>query len=147
MIRIPDFSDGECWVVESALRERYGTRVATQRADTALQLHPGDASLTSCPTLYWEERGAAFVIAKVGDDRYRAMFFYPEDPLEEQYGAGKPEHDDLLECVTSLLRVQADHEKEKKGVYSGRTGRELRGTIDRDDFDADVDPEEDPDNR
>jgi len=147
MARISDISQAEREVVESALRERYGEEVATQLADTALQLHPGDQSPTSCPTLYWEERGAAFVIAKVGDGRYRAMFFYPDDPLEEQYGAGKPEHDDLLECVTALLRVQADHEKERKGVYSGRTGQELRGTVERDDFDADVDPEEDPDNR
>jgi hypothetical protein len=144
---IPEIDDAERWVVESALRERYGERVATDLADTALQLHPGDASLTSCPTLYWEERGAAFVIAKTGDGRYRAMFFYPDDPMEEQYGAGKPEYGDLLECVTSLLRVQADHEKERKGVYSGKTGRELRGTVERDAFDADVDPEEDPDNR
>lgn len=147
MNRISDVDDAERWVIESALRERYGTRIATQLADTALQLHPGDASLTSCPTVYWEERGAAFVIVKVGNGRYRAMFFYPDDPLEEQYGAGKPEYDDLLECVTALLRVQADHEKERKGVHSGKTGRELRGTLERDDFDADVDPEEDPDNR
>jgi len=147
MTRISDINQAEREVVESALRERYGTKVATQLADTALRLHPGEESLTACPTLYWEERGAAFVIVKVGDGRYRAMFFYPDDPLEEQYGAGKPEHDDLLECVTALLRVQADHEKERKGVYSGRTGQELRGTVERDDFDADVDPEEDPDNR
>ena len=57
------------------------------------------------------------------------------------------EFDDLLECVTALLRAQADHEKERKGVHSGKSGRELRGVIDRDDFDADVDPEEDPDAR
>jgi hypothetical protein len=144
---IPEIDDAERWVVESALRERYGERVATQLADTALQLRPDDPTLTPCPTLYWEERGAAFVIAKVGDGRYRAMFFYPDDPLEEQYGAGKPQYEDLLECVTSLLRVQADHEKERKGVHSGKTAHELRGTVERDEFDADVDPEEDPDNR
>ena len=144
---IPEFDDGERRVVESALRERYGRRMETRLADADLQLAPGDRAPTSCPTLYWEERGCGFVMAKVADGRYRPLFFYPDDPLEEQYGAGKPEYDDLLDCVTSVLRVQADHEKERKGVYSGKTARELRGTLERDDFDADVDPEEDPDNR
>jgi len=145
--RIPDFDDGERWTVESALRERYGHRAQTHLADTELQLAAGDRALTACPTLYWEERGAGFVIAKTGEARYRTMFFYVDDPVEEQFAAGKPDYDDLLECVTAVLRAQADHEKERKGVHSGKSGQELRGTIERDDFDADVDPEEDPDAR
>ena len=145
--KIPDFDDGERWTVESALRERYGHRVETHLADTEVQLVASDKSLTACPTLYWEERGAGFVIAKVGEGRFRTMFFYPDDPVEEQFGTGKAEYDDLLECVAAVLRVQADHEKERKGVHSGKSGRELRGTIDRDEFDADVDPEDDPDAR
>jgi len=142
-----EFDDAERWVIDSALRERYGHRVGTQLADTELRLGAEGGPPRACPTIYWEERGAAFVVVKVDDGRFRAMFFYPDDPLEEQYGSGKPEYDDLLECVNSVLRVQADHEKERRGVHSGSTGRELRGLMDRDDFDADVDPEEDPDNR
>lgn len=125
MARILQIDDAERWVVESTLRERYGHRVATQLADTELRLQPGDATLTACPTLYWEERGAAFVIVKVADGRWRAMFFYQEDELEEQFGAGRPEYDDLLDCVTSVLRAQADHEKERAGAHSGRTGGDL----------------------
>ena len=120
-----EIDDAERWVVEASLRERYGHRVATQLADTELRLRPEDETLTACATLYWEERGAAFVIVKVADGRWRAMFFYPEDAIEEQFGAGKPEYDDLLECVTSVLRAQADHEKERLGATSGKTGSDL----------------------
>lgn len=125
MSGIPDIGDAERWVVESALRERYGRRVETQLAEVELKLSPADAQLTSCPTLYWEARGAGFVIAKVADGRYRAMFFYPAEPQGEQYGTGRPEFDDLAECVTTVLRVQADHEKDRKGAWSGTTAEEL----------------------
>ena len=117
--------DAERWVVDSALRERYGHRVATELADTELRVNASDETLTACPTLYWEERGAAFVIVKVAEGRWRAMFFYPQDAIEEQFGAGRPEYDDLLECVTSALRAQADHEKERLGAKSGKTGGDL----------------------
>ena len=122
---MPEIDDAERWVVESALRERYGHRVQAQIADTELRVQPGDETLTDCPTLYWEERGAAFVIVKVADGRWRAMFFYPQDELEEQFGAGRQEYDDLLDCVASVLRAQADHEKERAGAHSGKTGGDL----------------------
>lgn len=121
----PEIDDAERWVVESALRERYGRRVATELAETELRILPGDETLTACPTLYWEERGAAFVIVKVAEGRWRAMFFYPQDEIEEQFGAGRAEYDDLLDCVTSVLRAQADHEKERLGARSGNTGGDL----------------------
>ena len=116
MSAIRDFDDGERWLLESCLKERYGTIVATQPAEVELRIAPGDAQPTACPTLYWEQRGAAFVVAKVGDGRWRTMFFYPVEPGGEQYGAGQPEYDDLVDCVTSVLRAQADHEKQRHGV-------------------------------
>ena len=127
MSAIADIDDAERWVVESALRERYGKRMETQLADVELKLSPRDESLTACPTLYWEERGAAFVIAKVADGRYRTMFYYPGDFNPEQFGTGRDEYDDLAECVTTVLRLQADHEKERLGVSSGKTRRDLDG--------------------
>jgi hypothetical protein len=125
MSAIPEIDDAERWVVESALRERYGKRVETQLADVELRLTPGDEQLTACPTLYWEQRGAAFVITKVADGRYRTMFFYPAEVQGEQYGTGRPEYDDLLECVSTVLRLQADHEKDRKGAWSGTTAEDL----------------------
>jgi len=37
---IPDFNDAERWVVESALRERYGERVPIELADAEVRLEP-----------------------------------------------------------------------------------------------------------
>ncbi len=122
---IPDFESGERRLVESCLKERYGKVVTTQAADVELQRAPGDAQLTACPTLYWAERGAAFVVVKTGEGRWRSMFFYPAELEGEQYGAGRPEYDDLAECVTSVLRAQADHEKQRLGVSSGKTALDL----------------------
>jgi hypothetical protein len=122
---IPDIGDADRWVVESALRSRYGKRVETQLADVELKLTPEDEQLTACPTLYWEERGAAFVIAKIAGSRYRTMFYYPGDFNPEQYGTGRVEYDDLAECVTAVLRMQADHEKDRKGAWSGTTAEDL----------------------
>jgi hypothetical protein len=122
----PEFDDGERWVVESALRERYGRIVATQPAEVELRLTPGEDALTACPVLYWEERGAGFVVAKVAEGRYRGMFFYPGEYDGEQYGSGRAEYDDLAECTLAVLRAQADHEKQRRGVASGDTADDLR---------------------
>ena len=122
---IPEFDTGERWLVESCLKERYGKIVTTQPADVELRIAQGDVQLTVCPTLYWDERGAAFVVAKVGEGRWRTMFFYPAEEGGEQYGAGRAEYDDLADCVISVLRAQADHEKQRHGVGSGDTALDL----------------------
>lgn len=127
MTRSAEIDETERRQLESALMERYARIVQTQLAEVELKLSPGDPHLTSCPTLYWEERGAAFVIVKVGEGRYRTMFYYPDDPNGEQYGTGRPEYEDILQCVTAVLRTQADHEKERQGVVSGKTARDLQG--------------------
>lgn len=126
MTPIADFDDGERRIVEAALRQRYGKPVDVQLADVELRVTPGDEQLTSCPTLYWSERGAAFVVAKLGGGRWRAMFFYPARP-GEQYGAGRETYDDLGECVLAVLRAQADHEKLRLGIASGDTAGDLAG--------------------
>ena len=127
MSAIPEIDDGERWVIETALKERYGTRVGVEFADVELKLAPGDAQLAACPSVYWEERGAAFVVCKVADGRWRTMFYYPGDFGGEQYGTGRPDYDELAECVTTVLRLQADHEKERHGVASGKTAQGLQG--------------------
>ena len=111
MSGVPDITGSERWVVEATLRERYGKPVEVQLADVELRLDPGMPELTSCPAMVWKERGAGFVISKVGDHRFRSQFFYS---VREQYGTGKTEYDDLLECVVDLLKLQADHEAQRQ---------------------------------
>ena len=119
---IPDFNSAERWVIESALKERYGHFVAFELADADLKLDPGAPVLTSCPTVFWSERGCNFVIFKTGEERYRSLFYYSD---EEQYGTGRDEYDELAECISLLLKLQADHEKQRHGVQTGMTGNQI----------------------
>jgi hypothetical protein len=119
--RISDFTDADRWIVETALKERYGRRVGVEPADAEIRLDSGSSEVTVCPTFYWEERGVEFVIFKIAEDRYRSQFYYS---LAEQFGTGR-DFDDLAECITATLRLQADHEKERAGVTSGKTGEDL----------------------
>lgn len=119
---IPDFNSAERWVIESALKERYGHIVPIELADSDLKLDPDTPVLTACPTVFWSERGCNFLIFKIGEDRYRSQFFYSED---EHYGTGRAEYDELAECVGLLLQLQADHEKQRQGVQTGMTGDQI----------------------
>lgn len=118
---IRDFNDTERWVVATALKERYGETVAIELADAEIRLDPQAPDVTVCPTLYWQQRGVEFVIFKIRDRRYRSQFFYS---MLEQFGTGL-DFDDLAECVTTTLKLQADHEKNRAGVTSGKTGADL----------------------
>ena len=119
---IADFNSAERWVIESALKERYGRIVAIELADSDLRLDPEAPVLTTCPTVFWSERGCNFLIFKTGEDRYRCQFFYSD---EEHYGTGRTEYDELAECVGLLLQLQADHEKQRQGVHTGMTGSQI----------------------
>lgn len=120
---IADFSDSELKLVSHTLFERYGRIVALQAADAEIQLDAESEQLSTCPVLYWEERGAHFVVFKLEDTRYKAQFFYNETT---QYGTGKESFDNLGDCVITLLQVQADHEQEMKGIRSGMTRLDIK---------------------
>ena len=120
---IADFSDSELKLVSHTLFERYGRIVALQAADAEIQLDAESELLSTCPVLYWEERGAHFVVFKLEDTRYKAQFFYNDTT---QYGTGKESFDNLGDCVITLLQVQADHEQEMKGIRSGMTRLDIK---------------------
>ncbi len=122
MTNIPDFTEAEQKRVSTLLFERYGKLVPLQLADSELQLGADPAQLTLCPALYWNERGAHFIVCKAAADRYRCQFFYSE---AEQYGTGHDEYDDLGTCVLTLLQVQSDHERQLANVSSGATAANL----------------------
>lgn len=112
MTAIPDFNESELEIIHTTLNQRYGREIETQLADSQLILDSSKPDLTWCPTVYWEENGVGFVILKTAPARYRCQFFYSE---EEQYGTGINEYNNLSDCVTTLLQIQADHEG-KKGL-------------------------------
>ena len=122
MTEIPDFDDAERHIVEAALLYRYGRAVPLQSVEVDIQLDRNSDELTSWPALYWSEHGCHFVVCKPTTGRYRCEFFYSD---QERYGTGLPQYDSLERCVTTLLRLQADHEKERAGVRSGATGADL----------------------
>jgi hypothetical protein len=115
---IPDFTDAEQKLVSASLFERYGKLVPLQMADSELQLDALSDELSLCPTLYWAERGAQFVVCKVAADRFRCQFFYSET---EQYGTGHDEYDSLGDCVVTLLQVQSDHERQLASISANAT--------------------------
>jgi hypothetical protein len=81
-------------------------------------------------TLYWQERGANFVVFKVAAKRFRAQFYYGE---AEQFGVGKDEFDELGDCVVTLLQVQSDHERQMQGIRSGMTAVDFEKANDGED--------------
>ena len=121
-IPIPDFTEAESAIVAEVIVQRYGKPVPVEPVETELRLDPATDALSVCPSLYWSERGAHFVVCKTGAARYRCQFFYTD---ADHYGTGRDEYDDLRQCVRTLLQVQADHEKMSAGVSSGATASDL----------------------
>ena len=130
-VTVSNFTEPECDLVAELLRQRYNRPVSPELADSELKLDPASDRLTTCPTLYWSELGAHFVVFKVAPGRYRCQFFYTD---ADQYGTGHPEYTDLRRCVLTLLRVQADHASQSAGISSGATAADLAAGPDDDDY-------------
>ena len=110
MSPVPDITNAEHWAVSTTLRERWSDRdIDLQTVDVEIKLYPDDRELTLCPALYWEVDKTSFVIVKAGERNYRSQFYYRG---YQQYGTGKHEYDDIADCITTLLQVHADKEKE-----------------------------------
>ena len=103
---LPDFTDNEYQLVNQILLERYNRIVPLQAVEVELLLKPEDKMPTPCPALYWSELGAEFVVAKMGDQRFRSQFFYSPSEI---FGTGRDVYDNLGDCMTTLLKLQADH--------------------------------------
>ncbi len=101
---------------------RYGQPVKLQEADVELKLTPGSDELTTVPGVYWNEKSVQFVVCKPAADRYRSYFFYSDN---EQYRIGEQDYDSLEDCVRNLLQLQTDHERVRRGIFSGATAADL----------------------
>ena len=108
MSSVPDFTEAEQWSVETTLKERWPDQdLEIQLADVEIKMYPQDRELTVCPAIFWEVGSTSFVIIKVADRTYRSQFYYRG---YQQYGTGKPEYDDITDCVVTMLQVHADKE-------------------------------------
>jgi hypothetical protein len=116
--KIPDFTDAERWVIQSTLKERYGQEILLAEAEIEYNLGPNASELPWCPAVFWTAEGANFVIVKLGDQRYHAVFYYTTD---KQYGTGIDSYDDIAECVVTLLQVQADHDRKRDMTFNEKT--------------------------
>jgi hypothetical protein len=113
MAAIPDITETEKWIMQTALKERYGRDMEIRLADADIRLHPTDRELKSCPVIYWQAGdGCSFVIFKTGECSYRCQFYY--EPYK-QMGTGVHKFDDLAECAVALLQAQADFTAERRG--------------------------------
>jgi len=118
---IPEFTAAELATIREMLMQRYRKEVEIHLADSEVSLeahgrgadpaddHGGPATV-SCPTVYWQQRGANFVVVKTGAANFRTQFFYAP---HEQFGTGIDQYHSLDECVAAALQTQADHERER----------------------------------
>ena len=106
---IANFTDAELADIREFLVQRYRKEVEIHLADSELLLGENDTP-TLCPTVYWHERDANFVVCKCGESKYRTQFFYTP---HEQFGTGIDEYAQLDQCIAAVLQTQADHERER----------------------------------
>jgi len=123
MIENSDFTAADLDQVQALLQTRYHETTQVHLADSEIRLDPKTQTVQEYPTLYWQARECHFVVVKTAEDEFRCQFFY--DP-GDQYGTGVARYDELLECVTDLLKVQSDHEREREGAKTGITGADLK---------------------
>lgn len=114
--RIPEFSSSELDEITHTLTLRYRNPVSVEPVEAEIQVDPEGEELASCPGLYWEARGAHFIVFRLAEDSYRGQFYYSE---AQQYSTGRDHFGSLRDCVTTLLQVQADHERQMAGLSSG----------------------------
>jgi hypothetical protein len=112
MTAIPDFTEAELAVAHDRVAERYGKPVEIQLADAEIRPDPAVHRLVHVPAIFWAERTANFVVLKLAEDQFRPQFFYRG---HEQFGTGYEVFQDIGACVTTVLQVQADHERDRAG--------------------------------
>ncbi len=110
-----DFSPKDIALVQRSVNERWKEKdVAVSQVDAEMRLEAEDRELTTYPALYWEQGDCHFMIVRIfgtqGQTHFQPQFFYR---VHEHFGTGQRQYGDLRECVTTLLQVQSDHQRER----------------------------------
>ncbi len=117
-----DFTKQELNAVQESLFRRYKDEIELHLADVEVQPDKNSAQIVEQPAIFWNALGCNFVVFKKDHNRFEGLFFY--DP-HEQYSLSQSEYSDVVNCVSALLRDEADHSRQSQGVYSGSTGADL----------------------
>ena len=107
MDSIPNFTPADIETVRQLVHQRYGG-IEIQVTNSELMLNPKGEQQVDYPTLFWRVHGANFAIIRSGLNRFRCQYFYTPN---DQHGTDRKEYDSLEQCVTTLLLVQANHER------------------------------------
>ncbi|MEK6749796.1 MAG: hypothetical protein AABY83_11400 [Pseudomonadota bacterium] len=118
---ISDFDAEELAIINGALGQRFFRAPRVEIADSELRLDPTSTQLVLCPAAVWVEQGVTFIVFKTGVAKYRCLFFLgPND----QFGTGIEEFSDLKTCVTTLLQVQADYDRDNMKKLESNTNKQ-----------------------
>lgn len=118
-MQVPDWSDNELRVVESTTQDRFGKPILIEQATSELRGAQGVFDLYECPALFWEDdNGTHYVISKLDERRYQALFFYPG---QQMHRIGAKEYHDIGDSVTQLLLTQASHHAQQIAARKWRS--------------------------
>lgn len=117
-----DYTETELKALQEALFRRYRQEIEIHLADCEVQPDLGIDDIVERPAVFWNALGCNFIVIKMDRNRFHGRYFYnPHEQLPQQH----KEYSNALNCVSSLLRDEADHSREAHGVYSGSTGADL----------------------
>jgi len=104
-----EFTDIEIATIRELLTRRYEKDIEIHLADSDMTLED-EKEPREFPTVFWHARGANFMVIKTGMFGFRTQFFYTP---HEQFDTGVDEFNSLGQCVSTVLQVQAEHEKQR----------------------------------
>ena len=117
-----DYTENELNSIQQVLNHRYKAEIEIFLADCEVQLDKEKDEIVERPAVYWRALDCNFVVVKMDQDKFEGRYFYQPS---EHFSDAQQEYSDVANCVTALLRNQADQYKEVKGVTSGLTGADL----------------------
>ncbi len=108
---IAEINDSEIKTVKTRLNERWNKNtIDLQQVIVEAKLNQSDNELSECAALYWEHSDCHFIIIKTGENQYLHQYYYGNS---EQFTTGTNKYTEIGDCVLSVLRLQADHERER----------------------------------